>query len=166
MQTLNSLYFELRFVSLHRKFATSNFVITNNQRSSLIFREESNEIFLESSLIFRSKFARTKGEFRRISFAFLLHNTVCYRCDDLSGQEETRSLSTTMRRYRENKVMLRFVTMVKFTSNGVKTLQSTFIKTIKNLLECLLLIGFLNACRVFLCSLLALLCYFLDVARE
>ena len=76
MQTLNSLYFELRFVSLHRKFATSNFVITNNQRSSLIFREESNEICLESSLIFRSKFARTKGEFRRISFAFLLHNTV------------------------------------------------------------------------------------------
>ena len=78
VQTLNSLYmyFELRFVSLHRKFATSNFVIANNQRSSLIFQEDSNEICLESSLIFRSKFARTKGEFRRISFAFLLHNTV------------------------------------------------------------------------------------------
>ena len=71
-----------------------------------------------------------------------------------------------MRRYRENKVMLRFVTMVKFTSNGVKTLRNTFIKTIKESLRMFTLIGFLNACRVFLCSLLALLCYFLDVARE
>ena len=64
------------FVLLYRRFALSNFVIANIQRSSLIFRGEPNKISLESSMIFRSKFAGPKGEFRRISFAFLLHNTV------------------------------------------------------------------------------------------
>ena len=67
-----------------------------------------------------------------------------YRSDDLSGQEETHLLSMKMsffvsrvrsRRYRENEVMLRFVTMVKFTSNGVKTLRSTLINTIKESLR-------------------------------
>ena len=66
------------FVSLYRKFAISNFVTANIERTSLVFREEPNEISFESSLIFRRKFARTKDEFRRITFASFLHNTVAY----------------------------------------------------------------------------------------
>ena len=64
------------FVLLPRKFATSNFAISNFRGKSWIFRLKLYETSFENSMTFRGKFAGTKDEFRRNSFALLLHNTV------------------------------------------------------------------------------------------
>ena len=69
-------YFELRFRFVVSKIRYFKFADANFQRSSLDFREEPDEIARESWLIIRRKFARTKNEFRRITFASFLHNTV------------------------------------------------------------------------------------------
>ena len=64
------------FLWLPRKFATSNFAISNFQERSSIFRFKLYEKSFEKSTTFHGKFAKTKDDFRRISFALLLHNTV------------------------------------------------------------------------------------------
>ena len=59
------------FPLLPRKFATSNF-----QERSWIFRFKPYEKSFQKSTTFHGKLARTKDDFRWISFALLLHNTV------------------------------------------------------------------------------------------
>ena len=54
---------------MSRKFVASDFAIS-------IFRLERYETSYENLTPFHGKFARTKDELRRISFALLLHNTV------------------------------------------------------------------------------------------
>ena len=63
-------------LNFHRKFATSHFAISNFRERSCIFRFELHKTSFENSTTFHRKFARTKDEFRRTSFALLLHSTV------------------------------------------------------------------------------------------
>ena len=81
------------FVWLPRICATLNFVISNFQERSCIFRFELHKKSFENSTTFRGKVARTKDEFRQTLFALLLHNTVGSNdlCDE-SCDAETVSL--------------------------------------------------------------------------
>ena len=71
--------FDMSLVYLHTcalESAASNFAISNFRERLWIFCFEPCEKFFKNSTTFHGKLARTKDEFRRISFALLLHNTV------------------------------------------------------------------------------------------